>query len=169
MSESKPARSLKERAAEEMREFLIMFLYLWLLFGLFVLNERIILQQSGLSLFSQGFAAINALVLAKVMLIADGLKFGHRLHHKPLLYSTLYKAMAFALLFIIFHVVEQVVIGLFKGESAAAAVPLIGGGGVGGLICVTLILFVALIPFFAFRDLSRVLGPEKLRELVLGT
>ena len=48
-----------------------MFLYLWVLFGLFVLNERIILGQRGISLPLQGFAVLNALILAKVMLIAD--------------------------------------------------------------------------------------------------
>ncbi|MGH7101812.1 MAG: hypothetical protein ACREFJ_05395 [Acetobacteraceae bacterium] len=35
------ARRLRESATEEMRRFVVLFLYLWLLFGLFVLNESI--------------------------------------------------------------------------------------------------------------------------------
>ena len=54
-----------------------MFLYLWVLFGLFVLNGTIILHQHGISFSSQGFAVISALVLAKVMLVAEDLKLGH--------------------------------------------------------------------------------------------
>ena len=36
------ARSLKARAADEFRRFLMLFLYLWILFGVFVLNEGVV-------------------------------------------------------------------------------------------------------------------------------
>jgi hypothetical protein len=68
------SKQLKARAVDEIRRFAVMFLYLWILFGLFVLNERIILGQRGIDFSTQGFATFNALVLAKVMLIAEDLK-----------------------------------------------------------------------------------------------
>ena len=40
-----------------------MFLYLWALFLLLVLDEDIFLRKRGISLSSQGFALFNALVL----------------------------------------------------------------------------------------------------------
>ncbi len=161
-------RTLRQRAADEMRRFLVMFLYLWILFGLFALHERIILRQHGISFSSQGFALINALVLAKVMLVAEDLNLGHWLHGRPLIYPILHESFVFAILFICFHIIEHLVVGLFRGEDVAASVPAIGGGGFAGLICVGLILFFALIPFFAFRDVSRELGPGLLNALLFG-
>jgi len=147
-------RKVMERAIDEVRRFLVMFLYLWLLFGLFALYQRILLRQEGLNFTAQGFALINALVLAKVMLIAEDLKVGHWLRSRPLIYPILGESLIFTVVFICFHIVEHVVIGLFKRESIASSIPATGGGGLAGLVSVALILFVSLIPFFAFRNLS---------------
>lgn len=161
-------RTLRRRVVDEMRRFLVMFLYLWVLFGLFVLNERIILRQHGISFSSQGFALINALVLAKVMLVAEDINLGRWLHGKPLIYPILHEAFVFAILFICFHIIEHVAVGLFQRETIAASIPAIGGGGFAGLVCVALILFFALIPFFAFRDVGRELGPGRLNAMLFN-
>ena len=156
-------------AAEEFRRFIVLFLYLWVLFGLFVLNERIVLRQEGINFAAQGFAVINALVLAKVMLIAEDLNLGHWLNRRPLIYPILHDSLLFTVLFISFHVLEHVVIGLVHGETLAGSVPAIGGGGFAGLLCAAVICFVSLIPFFAFRNLGRVLGTDRLNALLFGT
>jgi hypothetical protein len=159
---------LARRAGDEMRRFLVLFLYLWVLFGLFVLNKRIILHQEGIGFAAHGFAFINALILAKVMLVAEDLNLGHWLDRRPLIYPILHDAILFTILFIAFHVLEEVVVGLFHGETIADSIPAIGGGGIGGLLCVAVICFVSLIPFFAFRNFSRALGAERLRALLFG-
>jgi len=163
------ARGLKQRAVEEVRRFFVLFLYLWVLFGLFVLNESIILRQHGIDFEAQGFAVFNALVLAKVMLVAEDLNLGRWLDRRPLIYPILHDALLFTVLFIAFHVAEKVAIGLAHGQSARSSVPAIGGGGLAGLLCVAVILFVALIPFFAFRNFSRALGADRLNALLFGT
>ena len=152
----------------ELKRFLVMFLYLWVLFGLFVLNEAVILRQHGIPLATHGFAVINALLLAKVMLVAEDFNLGARLQPRPLIYPILTEAFLLAVLFIGFHVVEEMVTGLIEGETLSASVPAIGGGGAMGLACVGLILFVSLIPFFAFRRVSREIGPERMRAMLLG-
>ena len=162
-------RKVMERAVDEVRRFLVMFLYLWVLFGLFALHQMIILHQQGMNFTMQGFALINALELAKVMLIAEDLRVGHWLRSRPLIYPILGESLIFTVVFICFHVVEDVVIGLFKGETLRASVPVIGGGGLAGLLSVAMIFFVALIPFFAFRNLSRELGADRLKGLLFGT
>jgi hypothetical protein len=162
-------QQLKQRAFDEVRRFAVLFVYLWILFGLFVLNERIILRQQGIGFSSLGFAIFNALVLAKVMLIAEDLNFGHWLDRRPLIYPILHDSFLFTVLFIVFHVVEKVVVGLFEGRTLADSVPEIGGGGIGGLLCVAVILFVALIPYFGFRIVSRALGPGRLNAMLFGT
>ena len=159
----------KERIVHEVRRFALMFLYLWALFLLLVLNEDIILRHRGISFSSQGFALFNALVLAKVMLVAEDLDLGRWLRRRPLIYSILYESLLLTALFICFHVVEHIVIGRFKGEALAASVPHIGGGGLAGLACVAGILFIALIPFFAFKYIGRALGEGRLRAMLFRT
>ena len=40
-------RKVMERAVDEMRRFMVMFLYLWILFGLFALYQRILFAKKG--------------------------------------------------------------------------------------------------------------------------
>jgi hypothetical protein len=118
---------------------------------------------------AQGFSLVNALVLGKVMLIAEDLKIGRRLRPSPLIYPILADSIIFAVLFIIFHVVEHVIIGLLQGKTVAASVPVIGGGGLAGLVSVAVIYFVALTPFFALKHLGRELGEGRLKAMLFGT
>ena len=43
-----------------------------------------------------------------------------------------------------------------------------GGGGFAGLVTVAAIMFVVLIPYFAFRDIGRALGPDEMRRLLFS-
>lgn len=161
-------RKVMERAVTELKRFVVMFLYLWLLLGLFVLNESIVLHQRGISFSSHGIALFNALVLAKIMLVAEDVGFGRRLEGRPLIYPILYESLLFTFLFIFFHVVEKVLIGLIGGETVAASVPAIGGGGLKGLLSVAVIMFFFLMPFFAVTNLNRELGPGRLKAMLFG-
>jgi hypothetical protein len=160
---------LRERVLDEARRFTVMFLYLWVLFGLFVLNERIILDQKGIGFSAHGFALLNALVLAKVMLVTEDLNLGRWMRRRPLIYPILFESLLLTVMFICFHVVERLVVGLVERQTVAASIPAIGGGGLAGVVCVAVILFVALIPFFAFRNVSRELGPGQLNAMLFGT
>jgi hypothetical protein len=77
------ARSLKDKAADEFRRFLILFFYLWILFGVFVLNQGIVLREHGFNFAMQGFAFINALVFAKVMMLFEIFDPGRWLRRRP--------------------------------------------------------------------------------------
>lgn len=164
---ARPRRSAKERLVNEARRFGVIFIYLWLLLGLLVLYESIIRRQMGLGFRTQAFALINALVLAKVMLVAEDLNLGGRLRGQPLIYAILGEAAVFMIVFIAFHVLESFVLGLVHGSTLAQSVPAIGGGGIAGLLTVAAIMFVILVPYFAFRDIGRALGPREFRRLLL--
>jgi len=70
--------NLTQRALEEVKKISVMFLYLFLLFGLFRIHESIILTEHQIPLSNYGFALVNALILAKVMLVAEDLRLGSR-------------------------------------------------------------------------------------------
>jgi hypothetical protein len=159
-------RNLGARAVHEFKRFVLMFLYLWRIFGLYVLNQAVLLEKEHQSYVAHGFAVINALVLAKVMLVAEDLKFARRFEHLPLIVPVLHKAAAFAVLFIVFYVLEEVIVGVVGGATAAASIPQIGGGTLEGVLCVFGVAFVSLIPFFGIKEIGRVVGERELWNLM---
>jgi hypothetical protein len=156
--------AIKRKAIEATKEYLVMVVYLWVILGLFVLYHAVILARD-ISILEQGIVIINALVLGKVMLIAKELRLGEVARERPLIYPTLLRSALFSVVMIVFKLVEEAVRGLFKGESLGKSIATIGGGTWAGILCVTAILFVALIPFFGFSELQRVFGKDRLRGL----
>src|SRR5271166_2177219 len=158
--------NLTQRALEEVKKISVMFLYLFLLFGLFRIHESIILTEHQIPLSNYGFALANALILAKVMLVAENLHLGSRFQGSPIVYPILLKSIVFAIVLICFHILENVIVGMWHGMTMVQSIPGVGGGGLKGVFSVGAILAVALVPFFAFRDISRVVGASKLLSLV---
>jgi hypothetical protein len=138
------------------------------LFSVFVLNQSVVLRQHGIGFTAQGFALINALVLAKVMLLFEELDPGRFLRRRALIFPILFEALLLTVAFLVVHVVEKVIEGALRGQSVAASLPQIVGGGLVGLASVSGILFVAMIPFFAFRNLSLALGVDRLKSLLFS-
>jgi hypothetical protein len=167
-SPSEHKHSLKERAAHQLREFLVITIYLWVLFALLVINQSVVLARGEPDFQAHGFAIFNALMLAKVLLTGEDLKFGTRFKDKPLIYSILYKCFIFTLFLIGFHIVERVIGGVLHGKSIAQSFPDVGGGSVQGILSLGVTAFVALIPFFAFREIARVIGHSELWSLQLS-
>ena len=162
------SRSLKSKAAEEFRRFVRLFIYLWILFAVFALNQHIVMRENGVPWTSQGFAFLNALVFSKVMMLYEMFDPGRWLRRKPLIYPILYEAFLLTVLFLVVHVVEKVVEGVLRGETVAESLPSIGGGGLAGLVSAGVIVFVALTPFFTLRNLGHALGADRLWALVFG-
>jgi len=163
-------RKAEERAATELKKFVAIALYLWVFLSLFEIHRVVVLREANaasLSGYRIGFAAVNALVLGKVILIGQAVHVGERLSEKRLIYSALYKSAVFALLLICFDIVEEVIVGLIHGRSIVASIPRLGGGGLEGEILVGVMAFVVLIPFFLFTELERVLGKGSLHSLIL--
>jgi hypothetical protein len=162
-----PKRTFKERILHNFREFVAMFLYLWLLFAFLSYHEMIVLAKHHIDYKPFGLAFINAFVLAKVMLVAEELRVGTRFRRSAPVFPVLHKSLLFAIIFICFNMAEEIVIGLWKGKTVAESIPKIGGGSPLGIVIASLIFTVALIPFFAFRELSRVMGKGVLETLLL--
>jgi hypothetical protein len=152
--------NFKARAKDQIKSFAVMFLYLWIVFGLLAVHESMILSQHQLSFQAHGLAIVNALVFAKVMLVAEDLRLGHRLNDKPLIYSILYKSFLFGVTLICFHIVEHVLIGMWHGKAIAETVAEIGADRLGQIATGGTIATVALVPFFILKEISRVIGEE---------
>jgi hypothetical protein len=137
------------------------------MFGLFALHQAIVMTQQHLEYRLQGFAIVNALILSKVMLIAEDMHLARgREDSRPIL-TILNKSLAFALLFIVFHILESIIVGVASGKTIAASFPELAGGQLQGIVSLGIIVSVSLVPFFAFREVSRELGDGRLLRLLM--
>ena len=72
------SEALKQKAYHELKEYILIVLYLWVIFGLFLLYKSVILNEEHISYLARGFALVNALVLGKFVLIARALHLGQQ-------------------------------------------------------------------------------------------
>jgi hypothetical protein len=156
---------VKERVREEFRNFWIITLYLAVFFGSFTVYRRLILAEFGVSYLHYGFALVEALIIAKVILIGDAFGLGRRFEDRPLIYSVVFKSVLFGLFVMLFGVLEHVIEGLFHKKGASDILHGMMEIGIYELLARVVMLIIAFVPFFAFWELRRVLGPRKLSAL----
>ena len=161
-----PTPTQKQRAYQGLKNYLILACYLWVVFASFVLYSTVILSEHRIPFAPHRFALVNALVLAKVILVAQRF-VGEWLNEMALMYTTLFKSVAFAILLGCLKIIEETLRGLYRGLSYNESILVaVGGGTLTGALVFMAILAVVLIPFFAFTELGSVLGEEKLKILL---
>jgi hypothetical protein len=159
-------RGLKQRLFDQVIQFLAIAFYLWVMFGVFALHESVVSAKDHIEYHFYGFAFVNALILGKVMLVAEDLHFADWFKDRPLIYPILCRAVAFSILFLVFDVVEEVLVGVLKGKSIGESIPSFVSEGLSGVLFWGIILAIALIPFFAFRAVGRAIGERELHSLM---
>lgn len=154
---------LREKAVAEARAFFVVFIYVWFLLAIFGLHKWIVLSDANI-VPHQGMAVVKAVAFAKIMFVAEKMRLGERFAEKPLIWPVLLKSAIFAALLIVMDILEQAFIHRFWPGAGANS----GDVDLGNLqttLVIGVVTFAALIPFFALRELSRVLGEAQLYEL----
>jgi hypothetical protein len=154
--------SISERLTDELREFVVVAIYLYIYFTALAYLKASILKAEGIAFAPFAFAAIKALICAKFILVGQMLHIGERLKTLPLIWPTLYKSLTFLILLLILNAVEEVVVGVIHHRSIVDSIASIGGGTLDQLIATSFIGVLVLAPFFAFRSLGEVVGERNL-------
>jgi hypothetical protein len=162
------APSLKERALGELKAYWAITLYLWLFLGCFTVYRRLVLAETGVPYLHYGIALLEAMVIAKVVLIGRVFGFTRRFDDAPLIVPVAYKSVVFALLVMLFGVVERLAAGWIEGQGRWAGLREIAQVGAHEIGARGLMLTVAFVPFFAFSEVSRVIGKQRLWAMFLS-
>jgi hypothetical protein len=162
---SKKIPPAKPTLLGRLSHFLIIFAYLWLLLTMFTLHNSIVMTNWELA-EHLGSATLKALVFAKFILIGEHLKLGSRAEHLALIWIVLIKAALFAVVLIGFNLVEEwLVAALSSSHGASAHNDVLDISNARVALSLMFMTFVTLIPFFGIRELSRLIGPERMRAL----
>jgi hypothetical protein len=155
--------------AHTLKKMFAIALYLGTLLSLFAIHRSLLLHESGLAA-RIGFSFLNAWALAKVVLIGQELRVGDSFRNKPLVYVIVFKSAIFALLLFVFRIIEEALIGMYHGKSFTEALmeghPSLEQAKFSGIVLICVILFFALLPFFAYLEITGAIGREKMRALL---
>jgi hypothetical protein len=156
---------LKEKAKEELRLLILITAYLAAFFIAFLTYRRLISREFGVSTFHYGYALIEAVVIAKVILIGKAMGLGKRTPRRILALSVLRSSVIYGLLVGVFSILEHLIEGLFHKKTLAVSFQELVHQGIYEILGKVLVLFVAFIPFFAFWEVGSELGERKLFDV----
>ena len=152
----------KQKAEHELKDFAWMSLYLAFVLCAISTYTMLVLRKYEVSYWAYSTAIINALIVAKIILIGQMAHLGRQLEERPLYQSVLYKSFVFGVLLFVFHVVEEIIKRLIHHESVVGVVRDIDTDQ---MLARTIIIICAFIPLFTWTELGRVIGEEKLNAL----
>jgi hypothetical protein len=147
----------------ELRQLIPVILFFFVAFQLLAFTETMMLEQYGIRVSTFVTATVAALVVAKVVLIADHLPFINRFPEKPLIYNVIWKTAIYFVASFAVRYVEHLIDSWRDTTSFAEANrrlldevvwPHFWG--------VQLWLLILLLLYCGFRELARALGRDRI-------
>jgi|GEM_PF-791309 len=164
-------RNIRVGMTSIFKRMFVIAMYLGVLLSLFAIHRYLLLGDGSLASHI-GFSFLNAWALAKVILVGQELQIGDNFRNRTLVYVIGLKSAIFAVLLFVFRIIEEAVIGAVEGKGVYEAVfsghPGLEHNKFQGMALTCIIMFFALMPFFAYLEFERVLGVKRMRSLMFG-
>ena len=158
----KSEAQLRERVVHELKEFAVIAAYLFVCFTAVACLKAAILKAHGISFAPFAFAAVKALICAKFVSMGQIFHLGERF---KIIWPTIYKSLCFLFMLIVLNALEEVFVGFLHGRTIVDSMADFGGGTPDQIIATSFIVFLMLIPFFAFRTLGEAVGERNLVQV----
>ena len=155
----------REKFLSEFRTYWGNVLYITVFFSIFTDYRRLILAHYNINYGFYGISFVKALVLAKIILIAEHLHLGEGLEKKPLIFPTLYKTALFTVCVALISIIEAMVRALLKNKGVIDVPNVFIKCLSYEWVSEMLMVFILFIPFFGIKELARALGRGKIKEL----
>jgi hypothetical protein len=159
-------QSLQERIRAELRDYAVVAGYLFVCIGALELYRTAILRDAGIAYSPFGFAIVKALILGKFALLGKAVGLGTRGSGQSLGWRIVSRAALFALLLVVLMGLEELVSGWLHGRSVVETVAEVGAAPLLTLFADAIILVLMGLPLLAMVEFARILGPDRLGELL---
>jgi hypothetical protein len=160
---------LTKRIHHELLELLPPTIFFLIAFHVIAISRALMLLQYGVSASTFAGATIGALVVAKVVLIADLLPFINRFPEKPLIYNVVWKTVIYVLGALVVHYLEHLIPLWWRdGDFVAANSHLMTEVVWPHFWAVQLLLVVLLFVYCAFREFVRAVGRREVVAMFFG-
>lgn len=158
-------KNFKQKVLREVYLYIAYTIFLTLFLSAFTLYRMLILKEHGLSYFHYSYNLLEALILAKIILIGQRFKLGNRFKGYPLIIPTIYKTVVFSLFAMAFSIIEHFLVGFFHGQSLKTSFDELMQKNIYEILAGIMILTFFFLFFFAFLELGEELGENKLFNL----
>ena len=158
-----------KRLRHEIIESIPPTVYFFLAFQVITFTQALMLKQYGIQVTTFAIATGAALVVSKVIPLADKLPFIDRFPDKPLIYNVLWKTLVYVTAALLVRYVENLFPFFRESGSLAAA----NRQFVQEIVwprfwAIQLWFLVLFLVYNAFRELVRVLGRERVLHMFFG-
>jgi len=161
-----PADSLGRKLKHGFLRYLAMVAYLYVCFAAVLAYKAAVLQGVGVQAAHFGFAAVKAVIVAKFLLIGEELRVGERSAPRMVLIAILWRSAAVLLLLVVLSAIEKLLEGLVHQQTLAQSFADFGGGTMAEMLATAFLLYLILLPYFAYRRLDELLGRGQLLQLL---
>ena len=164
---SHAAASLGRRVRHELVQYWLICAYLYVCFAAIAFYKTAVLRANGIEYAPYGAAALEALLVGKFLMIGHAVGLGDSRRPRRMVFALLTKAVDFLLFLMALSAAEEIVRGLIHGRTVIASVQELWGGTLLQVFATALLMLLILIPYLAFKELARVIGPERWRAILL--
>jgi hypothetical protein len=160
---------LSAKLKEEFHALLPPAIFFFVALHLVALVRSLMLKGTGIAVGTSLSVTLAALILAKAVLVADLLPFINRYPHKPLVYNVTWKTAIYVLVAMVIHYLERLVDywreagGLMAGNEKLLAEMVWPH-----FWAIQIFLLVLILMYCAMRELVRVIGRDRVRQIFLG-
>ena len=168
-AQTQPHAGMSQRIVRELKQYALVSAYLYVCFGAILFYKVATLKAVGIEYAPYGLAAVKALILAKFMLVGHAVGLGEQLRHKPLVYCVLLNSFVFVMMLAILSVIEETIRGVLNGATVSKAILAFGGGTWLQIVAVCVLMWLILLPYFAYRQIGRRLGEAEMHRILYGT
>ena len=158
-----------EKVKEEIGKILPPAIFFFITLHIVALERSLMLKGSGIQVLSSLAVTVAALTLGKAVLIADAFPAVNRYPDKPLAYNVIWKTAIYFLVATLVHYLENLY-DFWKetGDLVTANEKLLAEIVWPHFWATELLLLVILFMYCTTRELIRVIGPDKVREMFFG-
>jgi hypothetical protein len=149
-----PKPSVKSRLVHELRAYVGITLYIWLVMVLLRLHEALIAMDFSFPLVNHGYLIVKALILGKVVLIGEMMGVGERNNRLGRNWRIAYRAFLMALLLSAFHAIELVVEAAWEGRPSLSALDTSPHDALKFVVRLGL-MTLSLVPYLALKELQK--------------
>lgn len=162
--------NLWEKTKHEIREAIPPAIFFWVTFHIVLLDRALMLKEYGLRLASVASATVGALLVAKVVLVADMLPIINRFPEKPLVYNVVWKTAIYVAASMVVHYLEHLLPLWWRMKDLVAANEHLWREIVWPHFwAVQLWLVVLIFIYCTTRELVRVIGRDEVRKMFFGS
>jgi len=153
----------------EMRHIVPPTIYFFCAFNVIVLTTNLLARDYFFALSNFLTVTLLALLVGKAVLVANKVRAIDRFHNAPLIKPILYKTIFYGLVVTLLRVIEQLVHFAFDSDGFGVAFrEAIDAFTWRRFVAIQIWLFVCFLIYVTVIEISRALGPDKLKQLVFG-